>query len=145
MCPGRTVFYSFHTAVSRDRNYSRDLKIQDDSAHCTLVSVRQQQTGGISVGHYCHPGVTTHQPDLLLPHLASAASTTRKGHFQWKYLDQPLGFFRIQNLQRDTKSTNTKSSEYNALPGRKLPAALLKATAICLLYACFHEGLFNRT
>lgn len=64
---------------------------------------------------------------------------------RWRYLDQPQRFFRIQELQRDTKSTNTKSSKCDALPGRKLPAALLKATAIRLLYARFHEGLFNST
>lgn len=54
-------------------------------------------------------------------------------------------FFRMQKLQRDTKSTNMKCNECDAPPGRKFPAALLRATAICLLYACFHEGLFNST
>lgn len=65
-------------AVSRDRNYTHNLKIQDDSVHCTSVSVRQQQTGGISMYHYCHPGATIHQPDLLLSHLAPPAGTHSK-------------------------------------------------------------------
>lgn len=58
----------------------------------------------------------------------------------WKYLDQPMCFFGMQKLQKDTKSTNMKCNECDAPPGRKFPAALL-----CLLYACFHEGLFNST
>lgn len=65
-------------AVSGDGNYSHNLKIQDDSVHCTPVSARQQQTGGISMHHYCHPGVTIHQPDLLLSHLAPPASSHSK-------------------------------------------------------------------
>lgn len=88
-----------------------------------------------------------HQADLLLPHLAPPAGIHSKGATEndaftrniWINACVSLGCKSSKEIQRAL----TKPRECSTLPGRKLPAALLKATAICLLYACFHERLFN--
>lgn len=148
LCPGGLGVYIFLTAVPRYRNYIHNLKIQDNSVHCTPESVRQWQTHHWSA---CTITFLVESPYIsqfyYYPILHHQLTLTVKATLKrtQKYLDQPMCFFRMQKLQRDTKSTNMKCNECNAPPGRKFPAALLKATAICLLYACFREGLINST